>query len=308
MEQTQVSFAKESHRCPFCHEQVATEQDEWVACKQCLARHHVGCWSEGSRCASCQHGTPLIAPSTGRFRPIPSADIAPLAEGMSADAIRFVTSQALDQEHRRHQALVTALLAPLTLGAYPVIQAEQALAQHRSRNRSEQPPLPNVAREIGARLRLAREHAFDPANGTGVVRSAIPCLVMVASMIVCIAFAIDAFMSHDASSLMTAWNAQLFAALATFGYLHVYRESVRRHEFHQFFIKLVSDAVTPARSKEVMKQTRREWNSRRALDAILTLLALVPGVGLALFPVAGARMRGALFLHEDHEEGFPRRR
>src|SRR5207249_1423789 len=64
MEQSQVSFARETHRCPYCHEDVAVNDDEWVACKQCLARHHLGCWTEGSRCSACQGGTPLVHPTT----------------------------------------------------------------------------------------------------------------------------------------------------------------------------------------------------------------------------------------------------
>jgi hypothetical protein len=40
-------------RCPFCHADVAREQDDWVACEACLARHHAACWSEGKGCAGC---------------------------------------------------------------------------------------------------------------------------------------------------------------------------------------------------------------------------------------------------------------
>lgn len=40
-------------RCPFCHDDVHVEAGAWVACQQCLARHHTGCWAEGGRCAAC---------------------------------------------------------------------------------------------------------------------------------------------------------------------------------------------------------------------------------------------------------------
>src|SRR3954447_21695222 len=40
-------------RCPFCHEDVAHEREDWVACEACLARHHASCWTEGNGCAGC---------------------------------------------------------------------------------------------------------------------------------------------------------------------------------------------------------------------------------------------------------------
>ncbi len=305
MEST-TSFVKEAHRCPFCHEDVSVTGDDWVACKQCLARHHVGCWSEGDRCSACQGGTPLVPPTTGRFRPMPSPDGPRPGEGVSADAIRFVTSQALDEEHRRHVALTAALLAPLTLGVYPVLASEHAFANHSTNNRTDERPLPCVSRELVGRLRVAREHAYEWNRGLGVLRAAIPGIALVLSMIA-FGFAFASWVeARHLDDPKLAYVCQLIALGSSFIYLHVFRETVRRHEFHQFFVKLVSEAVPPNRAKEDLLLTRKAWNGRRALVALFTLLALLPGVGFALLPVAGARMRGALLLHEEHEDAFPR--
>ncbi len=48
-------------RCPYCHADIATDRDDWVACRGCLARHHDECWREGGRCATCGETTPLEA-------------------------------------------------------------------------------------------------------------------------------------------------------------------------------------------------------------------------------------------------------
>jgi hypothetical protein len=40
-------------RCPFCHGDVRVEARDWVACRDCLARHHEACWRESGRCATC---------------------------------------------------------------------------------------------------------------------------------------------------------------------------------------------------------------------------------------------------------------
>lgn len=40
-----------AHRCPYCREDVPAA--EGVVCRDCLTRHHPGCWDEGRRCSSC---------------------------------------------------------------------------------------------------------------------------------------------------------------------------------------------------------------------------------------------------------------
>lgn len=42
-----------ANRCPFCHEDVDVLARDWLACRQCLGRHHVACWADARRCASC---------------------------------------------------------------------------------------------------------------------------------------------------------------------------------------------------------------------------------------------------------------
>ena len=40
-------------RCPYCHDDCPSE-GEICVCADCLSRHHVRCWEEGSGCASCR--------------------------------------------------------------------------------------------------------------------------------------------------------------------------------------------------------------------------------------------------------------
>ena len=42
-------------RCPYCHDDVAPEATGWVACRGCLARHHLNCWKETLACGTCGH-------------------------------------------------------------------------------------------------------------------------------------------------------------------------------------------------------------------------------------------------------------
>jgi hypothetical protein len=38
-------------RCPYCHEEVSPASAD--VCRDCLARHHGGCWGESKGCAAC---------------------------------------------------------------------------------------------------------------------------------------------------------------------------------------------------------------------------------------------------------------
>ena len=56
-------------RCPYCHADLVLEKPDWVACRECLARHHVACWNETASCANCRSESVLVAspaPARGR--------------------------------------------------------------------------------------------------------------------------------------------------------------------------------------------------------------------------------------------------
>lgn len=43
---------RSSTRCPYCHDELL-RRGGWVACVDCLARHHEACWAEGAGCGTC---------------------------------------------------------------------------------------------------------------------------------------------------------------------------------------------------------------------------------------------------------------
>ena len=51
-ERTQVRFEHSPSRCPYCHDDCASDA-EVVACRACVAKHHAECWEEMSRCGAC---------------------------------------------------------------------------------------------------------------------------------------------------------------------------------------------------------------------------------------------------------------
>ncbi len=53
-------------RCPFCHDDIGNDQ-HWVACVACLARHHDSCFSEAGCCATCKGRDALDPRNAQRF-------------------------------------------------------------------------------------------------------------------------------------------------------------------------------------------------------------------------------------------------
>lgn len=56
-------------RCPFCHDDVALDEANWVACAGCLARHHASCWNEHGCCGSCGSTETLVRRENERAPP-----------------------------------------------------------------------------------------------------------------------------------------------------------------------------------------------------------------------------------------------
>jgi hypothetical protein len=88
-------------RCPFCHADVLREEEAWVACDGCLARHHTGCWGEGKGCANC---------GETRF--------------LSREQALSKPAQNEPAQEKRAEAATPPTLAPVTEGELPMIQLE----------------------------------------------------------------------------------------------------------------------------------------------------------------------------------------
>ncbi len=75
-----VRVAQSAVRCPWCHEDIEVSERDWVACRECLARHHEHCWAEVAVC-SCCGGAETLAPRArstappARRAPEPEADL-----------------------------------------------------------------------------------------------------------------------------------------------------------------------------------------------------------------------------------------
>src|SRR5581483_1090176 len=61
-----LKVVRSAIRCPWCHGELTIASLDWVACRECLARHHGECWEERRACAACgavAHLVSVPAPS-----------------------------------------------------------------------------------------------------------------------------------------------------------------------------------------------------------------------------------------------------
>lgn len=169
-------------RCPFCHDELGSGAT-WVACVECLARHHDACWSEGRGCATCGGGEgagrvaargrmgastvalaalALVAAVAGL------AGVLRLPEPVPATEEELVRAEAaldlLAQERARADALELALrdaqaLAQQREQALRLAQEEARTAELRAEVRALQARAYAQLEFIASLERLTQEHA-----------------------------------------------------------------------------------------------------------------------------------------------------
>lgn len=120
-------------RCPFCHDECDPSTDV-VVCRECLSRHHEGCWREGgSACSSCSATEALTPEGAEQNEQKTFEKPAPLAILMASEGILFFAIFAaiipafkkMFEETGISLPEVTKLL--LTGAAYPLL-ASAAIA------------------------------------------------------------------------------------------------------------------------------------------------------------------------------------
>jgi hypothetical protein len=286
MEIARSAAGTEVTRCPYCHSSVA-ETEEQVACKQCLARHHRSCWDEGHRCASCSATTPLVAAGGDVIAPV---------EPVTADddAVRREAARLLEENEQSQEGSAEALLSFPTLGILPIVQCENALAAHRDRNKTvESGPLPPLADDVKKLVEDARARAFS--SKVDEHRHALTILGY-------FGVGLAAFVATQFHGAAGAGAVLYVGALVVLGgWMHAFREGVRRHEFDQFDARLVAGAVAPARIKEITEARQQAWSAMRFNDIANTFCGLVISP-LVLLPLLSIRARRALSLHVKHDE------
>lgn len=313
----QVRVENGPTRCPFCHESVAPAADDWVACSQCLGRHHAACWEEGAACAGCGHAGRLTAgeaqaaprPAGSSFTPVePGAGERPIAEARRQVAIHF------DRKAHNEWWWLEGIVGPLTLGLVPLALGERRLRRQDERLAASLRPLPadldpDLAQRIdaGRRKRLGSRARPLLFSVTALVAGLTILWAIVGLNTVEQAYNPyrDGWEAYDAArdafelGLIVGW---LALTAACTGYLHTLREVVRAHELRRLFEALVLRAAPSAEADKVLQATAEGWTLRRIVDTVLTVLAFVPVVGLLVWPFLCLRMGGALKLHDRHEE------
>ncbi len=307
----QVRVENGPTRCPFCHESVAPSADDWVACSQCLGRHHTACWDEGAACAGCGHTGRLTAgeaqatpPRAQAFTPVELGPGEDLAEARRRMASHF------DRKAHSEWWWLEGIIGPLTFGLLPLLLNERRLAQHDAgRALAARPLPPDLDPDLAARIEVGRRRRLRPTRLRTLAFAGVTLLAALCLMWGVVGLNTTPYGYYDSYSyalrheyeLMIIWGWLAVTTTAT-AYLHTAREVVRAHELRRLFEALVLRAAPPAEADKVLKATAEGWTLRRILDTVLTFVAFVPIVGLVAWPFLCLRTGGALQLHSRHEE------
>lgn len=299
-----VRVERSPTRCPFCHQSIAPEGEEWIACAQCLGRHHTACWAEGGACAACGHAAPLSAAEAhGRQAG------APEAQGSGARARE--TLRAFDEQHAREGWWSDAILGPLTLGLLPLVRAEQRLTVHEREHDERLDPLPpDLEPDVRARLATARRVRLRSPVRAGLcgLTVVLPVLLFLWTWVSYLTISRPSHGGWDEAYWRALQSMELVMVLCQFPFLlglaahvHAVREAVRKHELAQLMTALVARGAGRQQTERLLARSSQAWNLRRVLDSCLTGLALIPFAGYLVVPFLAVRANGSLALHQVHE-------
>lgn len=284
-------------RCPFCHEDVEVETQEWVACQACLGRHHASCWSEAGACASCQETAVLKSEEVEIPAPPPGETVGtavhPRVDGSPEELHRLIETH----EHGTGSSVLDYALAYPTLGLYPLFRGEHRLFKNAERNQEEL----RAAGVDAADPRLER-HLRDATEGTrkGVVVRA--CLLgtmfLIDLMPIVLGFInltsrdylIRRVGDNQLAAGMVAWSLTLLLSL----WLHW--RAVKKHDSKQLYLGILSQGLSEADAKDALQEHKHSWlaNGRSVFLGLL---------GTIIWPLAPIWVaRGFLKPNDLHEE------
>ncbi len=114
-------------RCPYCHDECDPSTDV-VVCRECLSRHHEGCWREGgSACSSCS-ATEALTPEGAEREEKTLNKLAPLAILLTGEAILFYIIFAAIIPAFREMFATTGIILPALTEAALALSERPLLA------------------------------------------------------------------------------------------------------------------------------------------------------------------------------------
>lgn len=303
MQQEKLRTQPSPLRCPYCHEGVEVERDEWVACQSCLGRHHASCWDETGTCASCQGSACLRADEA-----LAASDEALEPAAPAQDLIRILEAH----EQATDGPVADYLLSPLTLALYPVLANEQRLLDHVERNRAE---LETSAREgEDARVARYRSEALDVEQDSRsrrrVASALLPVLltVFVSGVVI---LATEAFGGSEDIGIPMMLLSVIGWVVSQVTLLALHWKAVRTHGSKQLYLGLLQRGTSEDEARRILAEHERDWKKNGLIAACTTLAFCLPSplaFGLPIWLAKAWKM--PLDLHKEREgrvpELFPR--
>ena len=291
MQQERVRAQPSPLRCPFCHEGVEVDSDEWVACTGCLARHHDACWGESGACAACGETSPLSGQEVGTQVEAPPEDQS------RAEIERLIGAHQRESD----RSIVDYLLAAATGGFHALLKAERRLIAHVDANVRALPE-GDLSSDVehyrsggladigtGARRRL---------GATALIFGL--CLLMVIPVLLLV-FDSPYRMDNELGiflALITAGAWWLWSLVAS----ALHWRAVHAHDSKQLYVALRTGQTSSEDAEHALSESKHSWARHGKSVALGTLASTIVWPLLPLWLAHSSR--AALDLHEEREDSI----
>lgn len=307
MEAEAIRAKNSPTRCPYCHESVSLDDEEWYACQSCLGRHHSACWVQHGHCSSCS-SEDYFEKAAQKAPPRERPDLSQLNQGVKTDSKVLKLLDA--NEHKTQNAGIGFLLSHITLLLYPILHAEQRFRQHARQNEA-----------LNDRQYFQFKDSTDPREsrlykyyrGTtkdvisqSLSRSMLTGSVFIGALLMLfigIAIANSRLFGYDSDDIggVIAIFSGILWYLTVLSHLFRFHKAVQSHDSSQISLNVLEENLSEDETRQTLKKHQKDFDKTHRhliLGSVLTTLIGAP----FFFPLwIATAFQLSLDLHEKRE-------
>lgn len=307
MEAEAIRAKNSPTRCPYCHESVSKDDEDWYACQSCLGRHHSACWVQHGHCSSCSsedYFEKAVSKSQKRAAP----DLSKLNQNEPTDNKVLKLLDANESAAKNNN--ISYLLSHITLLLYPILQGESRLREHARKNERVSDKQYFQFKD-STDPRESRLYKYYRGTTKDVISQSLSRSLLTGSIFVgcLVAFVIgfiiaNSFMfRYDSEDigLTIVFLSILVWYITTLSHLFKFHSAVQTHDSNQISLNVLEQNLTEEETRQSLKKHQKDFsktNRQLVLGTVLTTLIGAP----FFFPlwIAGA-FQLSMDLHEKRE-------
>lgn len=294
-------------RCPYCHESVSLNDEDWYACQSCLGRHHSACWVQHGHCSSCSSEDYFEKAASKVERKTPP-DLSKLNQTKAPDSKVLQLLDANENTTRKNN--IHYILSHVSLMLYPILQSEHRLREHARQNEkvSEKQYFHFKESTDPRESRLYKYYRGTTKDviSNSLSRAFLTSCVFAGSLIFFLLGLLVAnsnmfgYDSDEIGAMMAIFSGIIWY-VTVLSHLFRFHNSVQRHDSNQLSLNVLEQNLTEDETRQSLSRHKEDFaktNRTLVTGTVLTSLIGAP----FFFPlwIAGA-FQMSLDLHEKRE-------